>query len=285
MSLLNKPLTISKHNVVKEAHLLAIFTTITSLVFWAFFAWSKTQQFAGVNPFAIDPYDAIGSFAFQIAVALSILSLARSFQQRNNTNSLQRLPFILRGIGVALSVTVITILGDCMAVAKQYAMVTSSIFGLYLLIGLGVVALFTLIDGLLFIKGLKHAHSLHETGTVSSSLGEVLQDVYVMVLSPLAKIFPNVEHAGQWLKKKVKAFEWISPYTHPWRFVLCVGIVLGSLISVAEFLKEGPPSHIQVAFLVMAIFIIGEVGATLLSFLMFGAFLGLRRPLFKKNPV
>jgi hypothetical protein len=56
MSLLNTSLTLRKQRVVKEVHLVAIFTTITSLVFWAFFAWSKTPPFAGVIPFAVDSF-------------------------------------------------------------------------------------------------------------------------------------------------------------------------------------------------------------------------------------
>ncbi len=283
MSLLTTSLTIRKQHFVKEVHRVAIFTTITSLVFWAFFAWSKTQPFAEVNPFAVDPYDAIGSFAFQTAVALSIVSLARSFQQRNNMNSLHRLPFILRGIGIALCATVITIAGDGIAVAKQYALVTSSMVGVYLLIGLGVVAFFTLLDGILFIKGVLHMYRLPEISAASSSLGEALRDVYLMVLSPVSRIFPHIKLVDQWLKNKAAGFAWISPSIHPWRFVLGVGIVLGLLIPVAEFLKEGPPDHLQLALLVMAIFLLGELGATLLGFLMFGGFLGLRPPLLMKN--
>src|SRR5258708_233583 len=283
MSRHSTSLTMRKQHVVKEVHLVAIFSTITSLVFWAFFAWSKTQPFAGVNPFAVDPYDAICSFAFQIAVALSVLSLARSFQQRNNTHSLHRLPFILRGIGITLLFMVITILGDGIAVAKQYVQVTSSMPGVSLLIGLGVVALFTLVAGILFIKGILHAHRLHETSTVSSSLGEAFHDLYLMVLSPVARTFPQMKQVDRWLKHKAAGFAWISPSTHPWRCVLGVGIALGLLIPVAEFLKEGPPSHLQLALLVIAIFLLGELGATLLGFLLFGGFLGLRPPLLNQN--
>lgn len=279
-------MTMSKHTLVKEVHLLAIFTTITSLVFWAFFTWSKTEQFAAVNPFAIDPYDAIGSFAFQIAVAISLLTLARSFQQRNTTISLHRLPFILRGMGIALVVTVITILGDGIAVATQSSLVTSSASGRELLIGLGVLTLFTISDGvgfILFLTGRRRSLSLYTTSKGTSSLGEALHDVYLMVLHPLAKMFPPVEKVDQWVKNHAKGFAWISPYTHPWRFMLGVGIVLGLLINAADFLKEGLPPHIQVALIVMTIFILGELGATLLSFLLFGGFLGLRPPLFKNN--
>jgi len=74
---------------------------------------------AEIKPFAVDPYDAIGTFAFQIAVELNIVSFAHSFQPRNNTNSLHSLPFILCGFGLAICFTVITILRDGIVVAKQ----------------------------------------------------------------------------------------------------------------------------------------------------------------------
>ncbi len=190
---------------------------------------------------------------------------------------------MLRGIGIALCVTGITIVGDGIAKATQYALVASSIQGAYLLIGLGVVALFTFLDGILFIKGVLHAHRLPETSTASSSLGEALCDVYLMVLSPVSRIFPQIKHVDQWLKNKAAGVAWISSSSHPWRCVVGVGMVLGLLIPVVESLKEGLPARIQLALLVTAIFILGELGATLLGFLLFGGFLGLRPPLLKKN--
>lgn len=106
-----------------------------------------------------------------------------------------------------------------------------------------------------------------------------------MVLTPVLRIFPQIKSIDLWLKKKAERFAWLSPSTHPWRFVICFGIALGLLIPVAEFLKEGSPEHYQIALLVIAIFILGELGATLLGFLMFGGFLGLRPPLLRKKSV
>jgi hypothetical protein len=49
------------------------------LVFWAFFQVSKQVPFfADGNPFAEDPYDAVGSFAIQVAAVLAVLSVLRS---------------------------------------------------------------------------------------------------------------------------------------------------------------------------------------------------------------
>lgn len=272
-----------KQHVVKEVHRLAILTTITSLVFWVFFAWSKSQPFAEVNPFAVDPYDAIGSFAFQLAIALSILSLARSFQQRRNVNNLQRFPFILRGIAVALFAIVITIVGDGIAIMQQTTLVFASTRGIYLLIGLAVVAFCAIINLTLYIRGVIHTRRLPEPIGASSSLGEALNDVYLMVLIPVLRIFPQRKNIDQWLKNKAVRFAWLSPSTHPWRFVIGLGIALGLLIPIAEFIKEGLPDHFQLALLVIAIFLLGELGAILLGFLVFGGFLGLRPPLLRKN--
>jgi len=283
MSQVNTTSAMKTQHVVKEIHFLAIFTTITSFVFWAFFAWSKNQSISELNPFAVDPYDAIGSFAFQLAIALSILSLARSFQQIKDANSLHRLPFILRGIGIALFAIFITIVGDGIAVAQQAALVFSSTAGGYLMFGLGVVAFFAIIDGFLYIRVILHVHHIPETSDASSSLGEALNDLYLMILSPVLRIFPQIKSFDRWLRNKAGRFAWLSPSVHPWRFVMSIGIVLGLLFPVAEFFKEGPPDHLQIAFLVIAIFLLGEMGAILLGFLIFGGFLGLRPPLFWKN--
>ena len=51
-----------------------------ALVFWLFFQSSKQIPFlSAVNPFADDPFDAVGSFAIQAAGVLALLSVVRAF--------------------------------------------------------------------------------------------------------------------------------------------------------------------------------------------------------------
>jgi hypothetical protein len=51
-----------------------------ALAFWAFFQASKQLPYlASSNPFAEDPYDAVGSFAIQAAGLLAALAVVRSF--------------------------------------------------------------------------------------------------------------------------------------------------------------------------------------------------------------
>jgi len=56
---------------------LSAFTGVLAVMFTAFFQVSKGGPFRDVNPFGLAPYDAVGSFAFQGALLLGILTYAR----------------------------------------------------------------------------------------------------------------------------------------------------------------------------------------------------------------
>ncbi|MEZ4864751.1 MAG: hypothetical protein R3C14_25795 [Caldilineaceae bacterium] len=64
-----------------KANITSIIVFIFAVVFAAFFDITKQNLYLSpVNPFADDPYDAIGSFAFQAAVFFGLLSLFRAFR-------------------------------------------------------------------------------------------------------------------------------------------------------------------------------------------------------------
>src|SRR5262245_353524 len=80
-----------------------LLTFTASLIFWAFFQISKTPEFAAVNPFAEDPVDAIGSIAVQVALAVSLLTLARAAQVGHTRIApAYKSRLIVRGNSVAL---------------------------------------------------------------------------------------------------------------------------------------------------------------------------------------
>src|SRR5512137_874073 len=81
----------------------ALLTFAASLIFWAFFQISKSPNFVTANPFADDPVDAIGSIAVQVALAVSILTLARAAQVGHMpAASIYKSRLIVRGNSVAL---------------------------------------------------------------------------------------------------------------------------------------------------------------------------------------
>ena len=78
---------------------------------------------AGVNPFAEDPYDVVGSFGVQLAFACSILSAIRAFGTDLKTESLyNRYTYTLRAIGVSQLAIIVTMLADLVALVRHSAL-------------------------------------------------------------------------------------------------------------------------------------------------------------------
>ncbi|HTR98524.1 MAG TPA: hypothetical protein VML00_02170 [Bacteroidota bacterium] len=76
-----------------------------------------------VNPFAVDPYDAVGSFGVQLALAAGVLSAARAFRPAVPGESFAvRQTFILRAIGVSQLSIAVTMLADIAAMALAPSM-------------------------------------------------------------------------------------------------------------------------------------------------------------------
>jgi hypothetical protein len=65
--------------------------------------------------------------------------------------------------------------------------------------------------------------------------------------------------------------------TRPWRLCAFAGAAAGFVLTVAQFVGEGPPSQPALALAVAAIFVGAESVAILACFAVLGGFLGLRR--------
>ena len=76
-----------------------------------------------VNPFAVDPYDAVGSFGVQLALAAGVLSALRAFRPAVPGESFAvRQTFILRAIGVSQLGIAVTMVADIAAMALAPSM-------------------------------------------------------------------------------------------------------------------------------------------------------------------
>jgi hypothetical protein len=93
---------------------LVVFTA--SLVFGAFFQISKKDPFVTANPFADDPYDAVGSIAIQAAAGIGLLTLARLVH-----SGVAQGRYILRGNLVVLLSIAVTLVSDALAVVLHPA--------------------------------------------------------------------------------------------------------------------------------------------------------------------
>jgi hypothetical protein len=99
-----------------------------------------------VNPFAEDPYDAVGSFGVQLGFACSILALLRAFRTDLKTESLyNRYTYTLRAMAVSQLAIIVTMLADSVALARFSSMWNQSPGGALLIVFTG--GLFFLASG------------------------------------------------------------------------------------------------------------------------------------------
>ena len=131
----------------------AVIALIAALTFWAFFQFSKLQVISEISPFAEDPVDAIGSFAFQIALVVGFLTFARSWRCRDDAASASKGRLVIRGCIVVLVSIAATLLADAIT-EFQHPTWDVSLWGKLLILGLGVVAVPVFLGGLATINGI-----------------------------------------------------------------------------------------------------------------------------------
>ncbi len=270
-----------------------LLTFAASVAFWAFFQISKSPNFVTANPFAEDPVDAIGSIAVQIALAVSIVTLARAAQLGYApTASTYKSHLIVRGNSVALLAIGITLAADTF-MELQHPAWNVSLWGRLLVVGLGAVAAIACAAGLATLAAARRlsATAASEGSAIgqAGSLGEALDDLWAL----LRKIIAWFGYSLPWLSRPLhwidglgnRLFEWmmnwpwIGPRSHPWRFCASVALALGVALATVHGLEEGPAPNLTITVLVWSIFIVVELATVLLGFLLLGGFLGLRPPL------
>ena len=270
-----------------------VLTLAAALAFGIFFQLSKTPALSAVNPFADDPVDAIGSFAVQVALAVSILTLARAAQFKLNApDSYRRSRLILRGNFVALSAIAITLIADTYMEVQQPSW-DVSIWGQLLVIGLSIVAVLTLAAGLATLNVtsqmrsvcVSKSSSLDNAGALAEALGD-LWSLARAVLVWLGRKLVILRQPVHWAEKigdavldKITNMPRIGARVHPWRFCALVALLIGFGVSLAHGLGEGLPANLATAAFVALFFIVVEFVAVLLGFLLLGGFLGIRPPL------
>lgn len=105
-------------NYLKPVSLLVF---LLSISFYVFFDKSKhIPALAQVNPFSVDPYDAVGSFGIQVALFGAILSVIRAYRPyTGNENIANQELLIVRGeLTVFLSV-IVTLAADILSMLRH----------------------------------------------------------------------------------------------------------------------------------------------------------------------
>jgi hypothetical protein len=261
------------HNI----HRISAWTGFVAVLFYLFFQVNKSGPTGAVNPFGVDPYDAIGSFAVQGALLVSLLTYARTLRLREDPTQADKIRFIQRGNGLALLAIGITLAADWAAVALQpYSVSGWEIVLLFELAALYAIALISVAAWAAVFRPI-------QAGAPRRDLtpADAMDDLWALARAAVRSAGPFAPRLlGEWVMRfnsdrLFARLPWIDPRRHPWRFASTVGLLAGILLVLAQ-LQEGPPPSLAAGLLVAGIFLGGELCATLLGFAIFGGFLGLR---------
>ena len=105
-----------EHHTRRRVHRTTALITFVAVVYWLFFQLNKGGPFRDINPFAEDPYDAVGSFASQGALLVGLLTYARALRLCEDPTQASKLRLILRGNSLVLLTALVALLTDAVAV-------------------------------------------------------------------------------------------------------------------------------------------------------------------------
>jgi len=273
---------VSKQQSIASLYRLSWATFSLALALSAFFNLSKHEPFKDINPFAVDPYDVVGSLGFQLALGISLLSLARAWQIKRMAKSEPRAGWVLHGLWATFAVITIVLVTDTAAIWRSSLPLFQSIWVNLLIAGIVALALFAL--ALVIALG-RNSQRLdwNKQRKVGGSLDTAILDLLTFFTAPFLAaqtrwpVLKRLMTALLWpfeLSKKFVA--WFQIEEHPWRFVIGLGLSLGLALLFAKFVLEGPPPDSFHLLLITTVFLGFELLFSMLAFFSLGRYLGLR---------
>jgi hypothetical protein len=276
-----------------------------------FFAVKHWPELTRVAPFVEDPYDAVGSFAVQLALAAALLTLWRSWRRVRRGDSGEQTTYLVRGAVVTVLAVHVTAVGDFVAMCRHLDAWMKSAAGKGLAALLAVVLVATAAAAVSIsrsgrIPGLPSrrrawtrlaaitsatvwALVLYPEGWRRSVPGAILTALFGMSLVFIAAwamtraLLPRDLGRHRVLLDDLPAAlgsprtlpGWLSPRLHPWRWIVPMALVGGIAVAAIEALGEGLPRIASRAALLVGILVGIEASGILLGCALFGRVLGL----------
>jgi hypothetical protein len=127
----------------------ASLTFAFAVVFYLFWQISKQQPaLSHVNPFAVDPYDAVGSFSTQVALFAATLSVIRAFRPYQPDTALEpQIRHLVRAEYITCLSVAITLVTDVVAMLRHPDVWVGFPAGYLLAVLMGGMALLTALVG------------------------------------------------------------------------------------------------------------------------------------------
>ena len=270
----------------------ALLVFVLAILFAIFFDFTKHNPYiAPINPFAEDPYDAIGSFAIQAAFVLAILSLWRAFRPTGKLQpSGERKLFLFRTQIAAVLCVLVTLAGDLIAMIRHISLLSAARAGIMLLllvIGFFLIAAFA---GNLVLRSRKEvsvlpsSNSWRKPALVSLLLFLVLF-FYPEIQRSIAGALFTVVLGAVLLFLPVWVWgEFLSPAIDPeiktvlpiwtWGVIVLTAILLGFTIVLRELTAEGATIDFAGSLFVISIYIGLEVAGIVIGYAFLGKYLG-----------
>jgi hypothetical protein len=280
---------------------------ILAVLFYFFFMTSKHDPILSpVNPFAEDPFDAIGSFGIQVAGFLGFLSFIRVFwfYRKGAVSEEQKVTLARTQMLVVLAVAV-TLAGDRVAMARYPSLWTTSAGGAELAALLGGLFLMTLAAGVLVYRSVREikphlSSNLWIRALIVLAVAGVILAIYpdslrqgtpgvlftvivgtVLLIVPMwalgTSLIPIPTGATQ--PGTVMPSRWLGLYKFHLIFVILLGILVGFFLVLGESTDGGGAPHLAGMAFVAAVYIGLEISGLLIGYIF------LRKPLglFQRN--
>jgi len=261
----------------RDVHRVTALIAFAAIVLGLFFQTNKGGPFRDVNPFAEDPYDAVGSLAIQVALLIGALTYARALRLRADPEQAAKVRLILRGNALVLSAAWATLVAD--AIAEIVHPSPLSGWGTALLIELALMFLFASICTATLAIISRDIQSAPAPRDLTPA--DAIDDLWALVRVAVTNLHtvlprPLVEWVNGFHSDRLfSRAQWLNPRRHPWRFACMLGLLAGVGLALVQ-LQEGLPPNPEAGLAVVGMFVCVELGAILVGFAVLGGYLGLR---------
>ena len=231
----------------------SIGSLIIAILFYSFFmATKKSASLNAVAPFVDDPYDLVGSFAIQIALAVGFLNVVRIYLMKSFKIA-GRLKYVGRGCQIVAWAILATMLADVIAILLKLPQSPIPSAQIAMFIWMAILILVSIVVWMKSANDIKGLMSSGQARDVQNELEFIFKDA----LAP------------------------VNPRFHPILFSIIIAVICGVSISIGHLIGEGAAATYMQTVLALLLFAAIETTAVFIGTLVIGRYLGILGPILR----